>query len=333
MFTTRFTETFGVEHPLVCGGMTAVGTADLIGAVAEAGALGFLTALTQATPEVLSAEIARCRELTDKPFGVNLTILPTIDPVPYDEYRDAIIDAGIGIVETAGGNPAPHLPAFHAAGVKVIHKAVSVRHALKAEQLGVDAVSIDGFECAGHPGDDDIPGLVLIPAAAKALSIPVIASGGIATGAGLVAALALGADAVNMGTRFMATTEAPIHPNVKQQIVANSELDTQIVFREFRNTARVARNSVSTEIAEISARPGAAFADIAHLASGARARKNVYLDGDVEDGMWWASQAQGLIDEVADCATVVQQILTDARAIVSDRLPGLLEPRAALTSR
>ncbi|OMC07460.1 nitronate monooxygenase [Mycolicibacterium fortuitum] len=333
MFTTRFTETFGVEHPIVCGGMTAVGTADLIGAVAEAGALGFLTALTQPTPEALSAEIARCRELTDKPFGVNLTILPTIDPVPYDEYRDAIIDAGIGIVETAGGNPAPHLPAFHAAGVKVIHKAVSVRHALKAEQLGVDAVSIDGFECAGHPGDDDIPGLVLIPAAAKALRIPVIASGGIATGAGLVAALALGADAVNMGTRFMATTEAPIHPNVKQQIVANSELDTQIVFREFRNTARVARNSVSTEIAEISARPGAAFADIAHLASGARARKNVYLDGDVEDGMWWASQAQGLIDEVADCATVVHQIVADARAIVSDRLPGLLEPRAAITSR
>lgn len=333
MFTTRFTETFGVEHPIVCGGMTAVGTADLIGAVAEAGALGFLTALTQPTPEALSAEIARCRELTDKPFGVNLTILPTIDPVPYDEYRDAIIDAGIGIVETAGGNPAPHLPAFHAAGVKVIHKAVSVRHALKAEQLGVDAVSIDGFECAGHPGDDDIPGLVLIPAAAKALRIPVIASGGIATGAGLVAALALGADAVNMGTRFMATTEAPIHPNVKEQIVANSELDTQIVFREFRNTARVARNSVSTEIAEISARPGAAFADIAHLASGARARKNVYLDGDVEDGMWWASQAQGLIDEVADCATVVHQIVADARAIVSDRLPGLLEPRAAITSR
>ncbi|TFV56577.1 nitronate monooxygenase [Mycobacterium sp. PS03-16] len=333
MFTTRFTETFGVEHPLVCGGMTAVGTADLIGAVAEAGALGFLTALTQPTPDALSAEIARCRELTDKPFGVNLTILPTIDPVPYDEYRDAIIDAGIGIVETAGGNPAPHLPAFHAAGVKVIHKAVSVRHALKAEQLGVDAVSIDGFECAGHPGDDDIPGLVLIPAAAKALSIPVIASGGIATGAGLVAALALGADAVNMGTRFMATTEAPIHPNVKQQIVSNSELDTQIVFREFRNTARAARNSVSTEIAEISARPGAAFADIAHLASGARARKNVYLDGDVEDGMWWASQAQGLIDDVADCATVVHQIVADARAIVSDRLPGLLEPRTALTSR
>lgn len=333
MFTTRFTETFGVEHPIVCGGMTAVGTADLIGAVAEAGALGFLTALTQPTPDALSAEIARCRELTDKPFGVNLTILPTIDPVPYDEYRDAIIDAGIGIVETAGGNPAPHLPAFHAAGVKVIHKAVSVRHALKAEQLGVDAVSIDGFECAGHPGDDDIPGLVLIPAAAKALRIPVIASGGIATGAGLVAALALGADAVNMGTRFMATTEAPIHPNVKQQIVANSELDTHIVFREFRNTARVARNSVSTEIAEISARPGAAFADIAHLASGARARKNVYLDGDVEDGMWWASQAQGLIDEVADCATVVHQIVADARAIVSDRLPGLLEPRAAITSR
>ncbi|MFF2113207.1 NAD(P)H-dependent flavin oxidoreductase, partial [Rhodococcus koreensis] len=237
MITNEFTQTFGIEHPIVCGGMTAVGTADLISAVANAGALGFLTALTQPTPEALVKEIARCRDLTDKPFGVNLTILPTIQPVPYDEYRDAIIDSGITIVETAGGNPTPHLPTFKAAGVKVIHKAVSVRHAVKAEQLGVDAISIDGFECAGHPGEDDVPGLVLIPAAARALTIPIIASGGIATGAGLVAALALGASAVNMGTRFMATTEAPIHHNVKQQIVDNTERDTVIVFREFHNSA------------------------------------------------------------------------------------------------
>ncbi|MEO9330392.1 NAD(P)H-dependent flavin oxidoreductase [Gordonia aurantiaca] len=321
MFANAFTRTFGIEHPIVCGGMTAVGTADLISAVANAGALGFLTALTQPTPEALVKEITRCRDLTDKPFGVNLTILPTINPVPYDEYRDAIIDSGITIVETAGGNPAPHLPAFKAAEVKVIHKAVSVRHAVKAEHLGVDAVSIDGFECAGHPGDDDVPGLVLIPAAAKALSIPIIASGGIATGSGLVAALALGASAVNMGTRFMATTEAPIHDNVKQQIVANTERDTRLVFREFNNTARVARNSISEEIIEISRRPGATFDDVVHLASGARGREQVLTNGDVEGGMWWASQAQGLIDDVVSCRAVVHTIITEARRIITGTLP------------
>lgn len=324
MFSTEFTRTFGIEHPIVCGGMTAVGTAGLISAVANAGALGFLTALTQPTPEALVKEIARCRDLTDKPFGVNLTILPTIRPVPYDEYRDAIIDSGIKIVETAGSNPAPHLPSFKAAGVKVVHKAVAVRHALKAQELGVDAVSIDGFECAGHPGEDDVPGLVLIPAAARALRIPVIASGGIADGAGLVAALALGASAVNMGTRFMATTEAPIHENVKNQIVANSERDTVIVFREFHNSARVARNSVSEEIADISKRPGATFDDVAHLASGARGREQVLANGDIEGGMWWASQAQGLISEVASCQEVVDTILTDAHRIVAERLQAQL---------
>lgn len=324
MFSTEFTTTFGIEHPIVCGGMTAVGTADLISAVANAGALGFLTALTQPTPEALVKEIARCRDMTDKPFGVNLTILPTIRPVPYDEYRDAIIDSGVKIVETAGSNPAPHLPSFKAAGVKVVHKAVAVRHALKAQELGVDAVSIDGFECAGHPGEDDVPGLVLIPAAARALRIPVIASGGIADGAGLVAALALGASAVNMGTRFMATTEAPIHENVKNQIVANSERDTVIVFREFHNSARVARNSVSEEIADISKRPGATFDDVAHLASGARGREQVLANGDIEGGMWWASQAQGLIHEVASCQEVVDTILTDAHRIVAERLQGQL---------
>ncbi|WP_072803040.1 NAD(P)H-dependent flavin oxidoreductase [Rhodococcoides yunnanense] len=321
LFDNSFTRAFGIEHPIVCGGMTAVGTADLISAVANAGALGFITALTQPTPELLAKEIARCRELTDKPFGVNLTILPTINPVPYDEYRDAIIDSGVTIVETAGGNPEPHLPSFRASGVKVIHKAVSVRHAVKAEKIGVDAVSIDGFECAGHPGSDDVPGLVLIPAAAAVLKIPVIASGGIATGSGLVAALALGASAVNMGTRFMATTEAPIHPNVKQQIVENTERDTVVVFREFGNTARVARNSVSEEIAELSRREGASFADVAHLASGARGREEVYGKGDVEGGLWWASQAQGLIREVASCDDVVREILAEAQRIITDVLP------------
>ncbi|HVW42857.1 MAG TPA: nitronate monooxygenase family protein [Amycolatopsis sp.] len=324
MFKTAFTETFGIEHPIVCGGMTAIGTAELIAAVAETGALGFLTALTQPTPEALAQEIRRVKDLTDKPFGVNLTILPTIEPVPYDEYREAIIEGGIKIVETAGSNPAPHLPSFKAAGVKVVHKAVAVRHAIKAEKLGVDAVSIDGFECAGHPGEDDVPGLVLIPAAARQLSIPVIASGGLATGAGLVAALALGASAVNMGTRFVATTEAPVHENVKKQIVANDERATQIVFREFHNTARVARNAISEEIAEISKRPGASFEDIAHLASGARGREHVLGNGDMDGGLWWASQAQGLIHEVATCAEVVDQILADAKALITKNLPELV---------
>ncbi|MEV1066700.1 nitronate monooxygenase family protein [Streptomyces sp. NPDC050263] len=324
MFRTAFTETFGIEHPVVCGGMTAVGKAELISAVANAGALGFLTALTQPTPEDLAKEIARTQEMTDKPFGVNLTILPTINPVPYDEYREAIIEGGVKIVETAGSNPAPHLPSFKAAGVKVIHKAVAVRHAVKAEQLGVDAVSIDGFECAGHPGEDDVPGLILIPAAARQLTIPMIASGGFATGAGLVAALALGASAVNMGTRFVATAEAPVHENVKRQIVANDERSTQIVFREFRNSARVARNSVSEEIVEISRRPGATFGDIAHLASGQRGRAEVLGKGDMDGGLWWASQAQGLVHEVSSCADVIDRIMADARGLVTRRLPELV---------
>ncbi|MDF1704888.1 MAG: nitronate monooxygenase family protein [Aeromicrobium sp.] len=327
MISTRFTEAFGIEHPVVCGGMTAVGKAELISAVANAGALGFLTALTQPTPEALSAEIARCREMTDKPFGVNLTILPTITPVPYDEYRAAIIESGIGVVETAGSNPAEHVAAFKAAGVKVIHKAVTVRHAIKSEQLGVDAVSIDGFECAGHPGNEDVPGLVLIPAAARRLSIPVIASGGFATGSGLVAALALGASAINLGTRFVATDEAPVHRNVKDQIVANSERDTVLVFREFNNTARVARNSVSEKIAELSARPGATFDDVADLASGARGRSRVLEAGDVEDGMWWAGQSQGLIDSVESCQDVVAEIVTEARDLIGRQLPSLLGAR------
>jgi NADH:quinone reductase (non-electrogenic) len=323
MFATAFTETFGIRHPIVCGGMTAVGKAELIAAVADAGALGFLTALTQPNPEALQAEIARTREMTDAPFGVNLTILPTLEPVPYDEYRDVIIDSGIKVVETAGSNPAPHLPALQSAGIKVIHKAVSVRHALTAQRIGVDAVSIDGFECAGHPGEDDVPGLVLIPAAARQLDIPVIASGGFATGAGLVAALALGASAINMGTRFVASTEAPVHRRVKEQIVANSELDTQLIFREFRNTARVARNAVSQEIAEISARPGATFGDVAHLASGRRGRSEVLGKGEMDGGLWWAGQSQGLVDRISTCAAIVAEIIADAETIVSS-LPKML---------
>lgn len=324
MLTTRFTEAFGVDHPVVCGGMTAVGKAELIAAVADAGALGFLTALTQPSPEALAREIERVKSMTDKPFGVNLTILPTVNPVPYDEYRDAIIDGGVKIVETAGANPEPHMPAFKAAGVKVVHKAVAVRHALKAEKLGVDAISIDGFECAGHPGEDDIPGLVLINAAARKLSIPIIASGGLADGAGLAAALALGADAVNMGTRFVATHEAPVHENVKQQIVANDERATQLIFREFRNTARVAKNAVSVRIAEISRQTGATFDDVAHLASGERGRREVLANGDMDGGLWWAGQSQGLIDSVLSCREVVESIVADAEAIMTKRLPEMV---------
>ncbi|MFT4262556.1 MAG: nitronate monooxygenase family protein [Nocardioides sp.] len=324
MITTPFTSQLGVRHPILCGGMTGYGTAQLISAVANAGALGFLTALTQPTPEDLVKEIARTRDLTDQPFGVNLTILPTINPVPYDEYRTAIVESGITVVETAGSSPAPHLPDFKAAGVTVIHKATSVRHALSAQAKGVDYVSIDGFECAGHPGEDDVPGLVLIPAAVRALDVPVIASGGIATGSGLAAALALGAVAVNMGTRFVATDEAPAHPNVKAQVVTNSELDTKVIFRSFHNSARVARNSISEQIAEIGARPGATFADVAELASGARGRQRVLVEGDVEGGVWWAGQTQGLIDSVGSCEEVVETIVAEAEAIIASRLPAYL---------
>lgn len=324
MFKTRFTEMFGIEHPIICGGMTGVGTAELIAAVANAGALGFLTALTQPTPEALLKEIKRCREMTDRPFGVNLTILPTINPVPYDEYRDAIIAGGVKIVETAGNNPEPHLPSFRAAGVRVIHKCVAVRHAVKAEKIGVDAVSIDGFECAGHPGEDDIPGLILIPAAADKVRIPLIASGGFADGRGLVAALALGADAINMGTRFMATVEAPIHENVKRQIVANDERATDLVYRKFHNTARVAKNAVSQEILRLSQEPDAKFEDIAHLASGARGRLSVMEGGDVEGGIWSAGMAQGLVHDIPTTQELVSRIVREAEGIVRDRLGGMV---------
>lgn len=324
MIATRFTEAFGVRHPVVCGGMTAVGTAELIAPVAEAGALGFLTALTQPTPEALVAEIARCRAMTDQPFGVNLTILPTVRPVPYAEYRDAIVESGVPVVETAGRNPAEHLPAFRAAGIKVIHKAVTVRHALKAQSLGVDAVSVDGFECAGHPGEDDVPGLILIPAAARVLDVPVIASGGVATGAGLVAALALGASAVNMGTRFVATEEAPVHRRVKEQIVANDERATALVFRKFGNTARVALNEVSAEIRRIEDSPGTTFADVADLASGARGRQRVLVDGEVDDGLWWAGQTQGLIHDIPAVRELVDRMVAEAEVLLSSRLPSLV---------
>ncbi|MEB8326707.1 nitronate monooxygenase family protein [Dietzia kunjamensis] len=308
--------------------MMWVGRAELAAAVSEAGALGIITGLTQPTPEDLVKEIARCREMTDQPFGVNLTILPAISPPPYAEYRQAIVESGVKIVETAGSNPKDHLPVFHEAGIKVIHKCTSVRHAIKAEQLGVDAVSIDGFECAGHPGEDDVPGLVLIPAAAARLSIPILASGGIADARGMVAALALGADGANMGTRFMCTAESPVAEQVKQQIVANTELDTKLIFRTLHNTARVAANAVSAEVVSKEAE-GAEFSDIQHLVAGARGRK-VFEDGDVDAGIWSAGQCQGLIDDVPTAAELIDRMMTEAEEIITGRLAGMVEARETI---
>jgi nitronate monooxygenase len=322
MLKTRFTELAGVDHPIVQGGMQWVGRAELVAAVANAGALGFITALTQPTPEALEAEIARCRTMTDKPFGVNLTILPAIKPPPYAEYRQAIVEAGIKIVETAGNKPQEHVDVFKAAGIKVIHKCTSVRHALSAERMGVDAISIDGFECAGHPGEDDTPGLILIPAAADKLKIPMIASGGFGDGRGLVAALALGAEGINMGTRFMATKESPIHETVKQQIVANDERATDLIFRTMRNTSRVAKNEISQKVVEME-RAGAQFEDIRELVAGARGRL-VYEQGDVDIGVWSAGMVQGLIHDVPSCAELIHRIVADAEAIIGTRLAGMM---------
>jgi len=321
MIKTRFTETFGVEHPIVQGGMQWVGRAELVAAVANAGALGFLTALTQPTPEDLTKEIARCREMTDKPFGVNLTILPSIKPPPYAEYRRAIIEAGIKIVETAGYRPQEHLDDFKAHGVKVIHKCTAVRHAVSAQKMGVDAISIDGFECAGHPGEDDIPGLILIPAAADKISIPMIASGGFGDGRGLVAALALGADGINMGTRFCATREAPIHDAFKQAMVANDERATDLIFRSMRNTARVAKNAVSQKVIEME-RSGATFDQVRDLVKGTRGRQGLE-SGDIDFGIWSAGMVQGLIHDVPSVKALIDRIMSDAEAIIGERLAGM----------
>ncbi|WBX86189.1 NAD(P)H-dependent flavin oxidoreductase [Sphingosinicella microcystinivorans] len=320
---TRFTELFGIEQPVVQGGMMWVGRAELASAVSEAGGLGMLTALTQPTPDELRREIDRCRSMTGKPFGVNLTILPSVSPPPYAEYRRAIIESGIRIVETAGHKPQEHVEDFKSHGIRVIHKCTAVRHALSAERMGVDAISIDGFECAGHPGEDDIPGLILIPAAADKLSIPMIASGGFGDGRGLAAALALGADGINMGTRFCATVEAPIHERVKQFLVENDERATNLIFRRFHNTGRVAKNSVSDKVVEISASPDAVFEDVRPLVSGARGR--VALEsGDLDAGLVWAGQVQGLIHDIPTCADLIARIAAEAEAIISGRLSAMI---------
>ncbi|MBD5831648.1 NAD(P)H-dependent flavin oxidoreductase [Janibacter melonis] len=320
--TTRFTERFGVEHPVVQGGMQWVGRAELVAAVAEAGALGCLTALTQPTPEALAAEIARCQEMTDRPFAVNLTILPTITPPPYAEYRDAIVKSGVRVVETAGNLPTEHVEALKPHGIKIIHKCTSVRHALKAQAVGVDAVSIDGFECAGHPGEDDVTALVLVPLAAAALDVPLVASGGIADARGLVAALALGADAVNMGTRFMATAEAPVHDAVKQALVERDEHATNLILRQLRNTSRVAKNAVSDEVVERLAE-GADFEQVRELVAGARGR-TVYETGDLDAGIWSAGVSQALVHDIPTVAELVSRMMDEAEEIIASRLTGML---------
>ena len=318
MIKTRFTEEFGIEHPIVLGGMMGVGRAELVSAAANAGALGFLTALTQPTPEDLVKEIARTREMTDRPFGVNVTVLPTLRPVPYDEYIQAIVEGGIEIVETAGRNPEPFMPALKAAGVRVIHKCTSVRHSVKAEKIGCDAVSIDGFECAGHPGEDDIPGLVLIPCTADQVKIPLIASGGFGDARGLVAALALGADAMNMGTRFLATVECPVHDNMKQKLVSSGERETTLIFRSMRNTARVFKNKVAEEVIEIESK-GGTIQDVAHLVSGKRGRAAMN-DGDLDGGIWSAGMVTGLIHDIPTCQELVARIVAEAEDLIAKRI-------------
>lgn len=323
-FKTRITELLGIKYPIVQGGMMWVGRAELAAAVSNAGGLGILTALTQPSPDELRREIDRCRSMTDKPFGVNLTILPSVNPPPYAAYRKAIIDGGIKVVETAGHNPQEHVEDFKAHGIKVIHKCTAVRHALSAERMGVDAISIDGFECAGHPGEDDIPGLILIPAAANKVKIPMLASGGFGDGRGLAAALALGADGINMGTRFCATVEAPIHQRIKQFLVDNDERATNLIFRSLRNTGRVGKNSVSDEVVNILKNPDAKFENVSHLVKGADGRKALE-SGDIDAGLIWAGQVQGLINDIPTVAVLMERIIGEAREVIQRRLNPILE--------
>jgi len=321
---TRITELFGIEHPIIQGGRHYVGYAELVAAVSNAGALGIITGLTQPTPEDLEREIARCREMTDNPFGVNLTILPTFKDVPYPEYVRVIVESGITIVETAGRNPEPFLPAFKDAGIKVIHKCTSVRHALKAQRIGCDAASVDGFECGGHPGEDDIPNMILLPRAGEELSIPFVSSGGMADGRSLVASLALGADGMNMGTRFIATQEAPVHDNVKQALVEADELQTRLIMRPLRNTERVLNSAATERVLEIEREKGTDvdIEDIRHLVAGEQGRK-VLHEGDMDAGVWSCGMVAGLIHDIPTCADLIDRIMSEAEEIIRERLGGL----------
>ena len=322
---TRITELFGIEHPIIQGGMHYVGYAELVAAVSNAGGLGIITGLTQPTPEDLEREITRCREMTDKPFAVNLTILPTFRDVPYQEFARVIVESGVKIVETAGRNPEPFLPAFKEAGIKVIHKCTSVRHALKAERIGCDAASVDGFECAGHPGEDDIPNMILLPRAGEELSIPFVSSGGMADGRSLVASLALGAEGMNMGTRFIATQEAPVHDNVKQALVEADELQTQLIMRPLRNTERVLKNAATEKVLEIEREKGGDLdiEDIRSLVAGEGSRK-VLHEGDMDAGAWSCGMVAGLIHDIPTCKELIDRIMSEADEIIRGRLAGLV---------
>jgi NADH:quinone reductase (non-electrogenic) len=313
---TRITTLFGIDHPIIQGGMHFVGRAELASAVSNAGGLGILTALTQKTPEGLRAEIARCREMTDRPFGVNLTFLPAVTPPDYAGFIRVIVEERIGIVETAGNNPQQWLPSLKAAGIKVIHKCTSVRHALKAERIGCDAVSVDGFECGGHPGEDDVPNMILLPRAAEELAIPFVASGGMADGRSLVAALALGAEGINMGTRFIATREAPVHDNVKQAIVAASELDTRLIMRPLRNTERVLKNDAVERLLEKEHSLGVnlRFEDI--FAEVAGVYPQIMQGGDLDAGAWSCGMVVGLIHDVPTCRELIDRVMAQAESII-----------------
>ncbi len=319
MLKTRITDLFGIEHPVIQGGMQWVGYAELVSAVSNAGALGILTALTQPTPEDLAKEIERTREMTDKPFGVNLTVLPTINPPPYEEYAQAIVGSGVKIVETAGRSPEPFMELFKEYDVKVIHKCTSVRHALKAQSVGVSAITIDGFECAGHPGEDDNPSLVLLPQAAEALDVPVAGCGGFSDAKSMVAALALGGEAIVMGTRFMATQEAGIHQNVKEKMTEADELSTNLMFRTMHNTARVFKNSVSDQVVEIESTGNATFEDVKDLVAGQRGRV-VFEEGDLEHGIWSAGISVARVKDVPTCKEMVSRLVSEAEEIIDGRL-------------
>ncbi len=320
---TRITQMLGIRHPIIQGGMHFVGFAELAAAVSNAGGLGIITALTQPTPELLAKEIARCREMTDQPFGVNLTFLPAFAKPPYPEYIRAIIEGGVKVVETAGRNPEAVMPHLKAAGIKVIHKCTSVRHSLKAEAIGCDAVSVDGFECGGHPGEDDVPNFILLPRAAEELKIPFVASGGMADGRSLVAALALGAEGINMGTRFIATKEAPVHENVKQAIVAASELDTRLVMRGLRNTERVLNNAGVKRLLEIEHEKGDALTIADVFAQVAGIYPKVMRDGDVEAGAWSCGMVAGLIHDIPTVKELIDRIMSQADSLIKQRLAGM----------
>ena len=321
---TRITELFGIQHPIIQGGMHFVGFAELASAVSNAGGLGIITGLTQRTPEALADEIAKCRTMTDKPFGVNLTFLPSVNPPDYPGYVKAIIDGGVKIVETAGNNPQAWLPALKEAGIKVIHKCTSVRHSLKAQSIGCDAVSVDGFECGGHPGEDDVPNFILLPRAGETLEIPFVASGGMADARSLVAALAMGAEGMNLGTRFMATVEAPIHDHVKQAIVAASELDTRLIMRPLRNTERVLTNDGVERLLAKEKTLGAAikFEDIIPEVAGVYPA--IMQRGEMDAGAWSCGMVVGLIHDIPTCKELIERIMSEAEAIIRGRLERLL---------